>query len=388
VLTQTIPLPAGGGVVVPAEVFAAVVLAGFAAAGVLAAGAGAAAELAAGFAAGAADDEAAGVAAGAADDPGAAVSVVAFFARVFFVVAAESLAPAAVESDLAVVESASAAAFFDRVFLVVAAESPAASDFAAVESASAAAFFVFFAVVVVALDASLPASAAAFFVFLAVVVVALEASLPASAAAFFVFLAVVVVALEASLPASAAAFFVFFAVVVVALEASLLASAAAFFVFFLVVLAALSALESLDVSCARTCVVNRNKPSSAVTASSKPLIPRILFISTPPCRKSLRLRISCVWGPGTGYSFRFGSLPVVAARFVSAWGETQLASDRLPVELSRVRTAAILRGLYCGIYADSTSIHPYSYPNAANAPRHCRPQINSVPAVRQPPAFV
>jgi hypothetical protein len=358
VFTQTIPLPAGGGVVVPAEVFAGVVLAGFAAAGVLAAGA-AVDELAAGFAAGAGADEAAGVAAGAADDPGAAVSVVAFFDRVFFVVAAESLAPAAVESDLAVVESASAAAFFDRVFLVVAVESLAPA-------------------------ASLPVSAAAFFVFFAVVVVALEASLPAFAAVFFVFFAVVVVALEASLPVSAAAFFVFFAVVVVALDASLLASAAAFFVFFLVVLAALSAVESLDASCARSCVLNRNKPSSAATASSKPLVPLIFFIMTPPCRKSLRLRISCVWGSWTGYSPGFGSLPVIAARFVSAWGETQLASDRLPVELSRVKTATILRGLYCGIYADSTSIHPYSYPPAADPRRHCRPPIRLVqPSTKQ-----
>jgi hypothetical protein len=52
----------------------------------------------------------------------------------------------------------------------------------------------------------------------------------------------------------------------------------AFFVFFFGVLVVLSALESLDVSCARTSVVNTNKPISAATTTRKALVRRVRFI--------------------------------------------------------------------------------------------------------------
>jgi hypothetical protein len=120
--------------------------------------------------------------------------------------------------------------------------------------------------------------------------------------------------------ASAAAFFVFFAVVVVALDASdavPLASAAAFFVFFLVVLAALSAaVASLDASCARTCVVNRNKPISAATASMKTFFLRIRFITILRPRNQFfsEIFLNFFW-PVDGFWL---------SRCVSAWDETEL----------------------------------------------------------------
>jgi hypothetical protein len=278
------PLPAGGGVLVPAEAAAllADVFAGFAGADVLAAGAAAGAEALAGAAAGAGLDAgavveagaaagagaaeasalalvflllllAAGVAAvvvaaGAVDEPGVGESVesaAAFFDRVFFVVAAESL-------DASGVALASAAAFFDRVFLAGVAES---AEAAGVAEESAAAVFDDF-VFVVLLVAAVPLA---------------ELSAPAaleSAAAFFLDLLFDDAAVEES------------SVVVES-------AAAAFLVFFFVVLVLLSALESLCVSCARTCVVNRNKPISAATASMKNRDFRILFIAI--------LRVVRVW---------------------------------------------------------------------------------------------
>jgi hypothetical protein len=293
VLTHTIPLPAGGGALVPAdgEVFAA----DFAGAELLAAGAGTAAEAgaavfeaAAGFdaagvpaagaaavaasalallflllvAAGVAAGAAAGVvAAGALEDPGAALSVAsaaAFFDRVFFAVVAESL----VASGAAV---ASAAVFFDRDFLAVVPESLDASGLAL---PSAAVFFDrdFFAVGVES-AASAEVSPAAFVDFAFFVLLAESAALS------------VVPALES---AEAAVFFLdllFDVPLVEESEAFASESAVvAFFVFFFGVLVVLSALESLDVSCARTSVVNTNKPISAATTTRKALVRRVRFI--------------------------------------------------------------------------------------------------------------
>jgi hypothetical protein len=294
VLTHTIPLPAGGGALVPAdgEVFAA----DFAGAELLAAGAGTAAEAgaavfeaAAGFdaagvpaagaaavaasalallflllvAAGVAAGAAAGVvAAGALEDPGAALSVAsaaAFFDRVFFAVAAESL-------DASGAAVASAAVFFDRDFLAVVPESLDASGLAL---ASAAVFFDrdFFAVAVESAALAEESPAAAFVDFAFFVLLAESAALS------------VVPALES---AEAAVFFLdllFDVPLVEESEAFASESAVvAFFVFFFGVLVVLSALESLDVSCARTSVVNTNKPISAATTTRKALVRRVRFI--------------------------------------------------------------------------------------------------------------
>jgi hypothetical protein len=342
------PLPAGGGVLVPADVaaeLAAEVFAGLAGAElpgagvVAAAAAGAEAGAGAGFDAGAAEAAAGAgaaeasalaalvflllllvagaaaaevVAAGAAEEPGAgaAVESAVFFDRVFFVVAAESL-------EASGVALASAAVFFDRVFLAVVDESAEAAGVA--EESAAAAFedFVFFALLV----ASAPLAELS-------VLAALE-----SAAAFFLDLLFdVPAAVDES-------------------SAVVESAAAAFFVFFFVVFVLLSALESLCASCARTCVVKRNRPISAATASMKILVRRIRFMlislkEIDPFQNFFVSKNNI--GRGSSYL-------AIAVQFASAWVEAKLFLEAaLTYSCRRTEFPAILRGLYCGIFTDST----------------------------------
>ena len=343
------PLPAGGGVLVPADVaaeLAAEVFAGFAGAELLGAGvvaaaaAGAEAGAGAGFEAGAAEAAAGAgaaeafalaalvflllllvagaaaaevVAAGAAEEPGAGAAVesaAVFFDRVFFVVAAESL-------EASGVALASAAVFFDRVFLAVVDESAEAAGVA--EESAAAAFedFVFFALLV----ASAPLAELS-------VLAALE-----SAAAFFLDLLFdVPAAVDES-------------------SAVVESAAAAFFVFFFVVFVVLSALESLCASCARTCVVKRNRPISAATASMKILVRRIRFMlislkEIDPFQNFFVSKNNI--GRGSSYL-------AIAVQFASAWVEAKLfIGAAMTYSCRRTEFPAILRGLYCGIFTDST----------------------------------
>jgi hypothetical protein len=85
----------------------------------------------------------------------------------------------------------------------------------------------------------------------------------------------------------------------------------------LVVLAALSAaVASLDASCARACVVNRNKPISAATASMKTFFLRIRFITILRPRNQFfsEIFLNFFW-PVDGFWL---------SRCVSAWDETEL----------------------------------------------------------------
>jgi len=242
--------------VVPAEVFAV-----FAGAAVLAAGAAAGA--AAGFAAGA------GAAAGAAAvvEAGATSPLALVFLLLLVAAGAAAVldAAGAVEEAEAGVAEVSAAAFFDFDFLVADAESAVLSDAAVV---SAAAFFDFEVFVVDAESeaAGVDESAAVledlvFFDLLAESAeLSAEVAFESAAAAFFL---VLLFDVPAAVDESSAA---------------VVESVVAFFAFFFVVLVVLSALESLDASCARTCVVNRNKPISAATASIKTLFRLIRFM--------------------------------------------------------------------------------------------------------------
>jgi hypothetical protein len=156
--------------------------------------------------------------------------------------AAVVVAAGAVEDPGAGLSVASAAVFFDRDFFAAVAESVAAG----VADESAAAAFVDFVFFVVLVESGALS-----------VVPALE-----SVAVFFLDLLFVVPLAEESEAA--------------ALESE--SAVVAFFVFFFGVLVPLSALESLDASCARSSVVNRNKPISAAIATIKTFIRRFRSI--------------------------------------------------------------------------------------------------------------
>jgi hypothetical protein len=264
VFTQTIPLPAGGGVFAAALV---VVLAEvFAAAGVLAvAGAAAGAAAGAGFDAGALDAEDAGAAAGAALE--FALAFVFLLLLLVFAGAAEASAvldeSAAVLDESAVV--AAAAVFFERDFLVVVADASAGFDASADFDAcveSAVVFFerVFFVVV--------PESAAD-----------ADVSVESAAFVFFDVLFVVPLAVE-----SAAAFFVFF------------------FVVF-VVLSAAGEVPLADVSCARARGAKTKIPRNAANTTSATLLFRIVFMMFLALGIAL-LSQACTSGPRNLTCFR------------------------------------------------------------------------------------
>jgi len=306
VLTHTIPLPAGGGAFVPAdgEVFAADF-------------AGAAAGAAAGAGPGAdVFDAAAGLAgalvAGAAAAAGVASALALLFLLVAAGVAAGVVAAGAVEDPGAALSVESAAVFFDRDFFAVVAESLDASGAAV---APAVVFFAldFFAVVPESLDASGVALASAVVVFFDRDFLAVEAEsvvlagvADESAAVDFVFFVLLVESAALSVvPAleSAAVFFLdllFDVPLAEESDAAVLESESAvvvFFVFFLGVLVVLSALESLDASCARSSVVNRNKPISAAIATMKTFIRRFRFILILRVKRKLSRNFSNSFAP-------------------------------------------------------------------------------------------